>query len=64
MADDADSKSVGCTPVRVQVPPPALVIKPRILYFTGFAVFLFSKTLITLDYFLKTIIFHFYNIIS
>mgnify|MGYP006862748811 CR=1 FL=1 len=24
MADDADSKSVGCTPVRVQVPPPAL----------------------------------------
>ena len=24
MADDADSKSVGCTPVRVQVPPPAV----------------------------------------
>ena len=25
MADDADSKSVGCTPVRVQVPPPAVM---------------------------------------
>ena len=29
MAYDADSKSVGCTPVRVQVPPPAVMYKPR-----------------------------------
>ena len=36
MADDADSKSVGCTPVRVQVPPPAVMkrqdICPVFLY--------------------------------
>ena len=33
MADDADSKSVGLTPVWVQVPPPAVKnpVKSRVL---------------------------------
>lgn len=34
MADDADSKSVGRTPVWVQVPPPAVTMYPQILDFT------------------------------
>ena len=50
MADDADSKSVGRTPVWVQVPLPAVLIYPQSLDFTGFAVFLFSGILITRDY--------------
>ena len=36
MADDADSKSVGCTPVRVQVPPPAVKNSPSGYFFIAF----------------------------